>query len=109
MMVQDWTLEQLMKVRRYHAALVDQAIESVLAQEKELRWLVVVGAYLDEKINLGKAAELLDLHRLELQAQFIKQGIPLRLGPSTVAEAKAELAAITSWQNESDTDDDSAG
>jgi hypothetical protein len=52
---------------------------------------------LDEAINLGRAAELLNLHRLELQEQFLAQGIPLRLGVETIEEAQAEMAAISHW------------
>ena len=96
-MVQAWTYSQLLKIRQYRPELVDHAIEKILNQQAELRWLVVVGAYLDEEINLGKAAELLDMHRLELQEQFLGQGIPLRLGVDTLEEAHAEMAAITHW------------
>lgn len=96
-MVQAWTYDQLIKIRRYHPELVDQVIEELLERQAELRWLVVVGAYLDEEINLGKAAELLGMHRLELQAQFREQGIPLRLGVETLEEASAEIAAIRQW------------
>jgi predicted HTH domain antitoxin len=100
MIVQTWTLEQLFKLRRYQPEMVDQALEEMLEQRAELRWSLVVGAYLDEEINLGKAAELLGIHRLELQDRFIAQGIPLRLGPATIEEAKAELAAIKAWDSE---------
>ena len=96
-MAQAWLYNQLLKVRQYRPALVDQAIEDLLDQQTELRWLVVVGAYLDEEINLGRAAELLNLHRLELQEKFLAQGIPLRLGVETIGEAQAEMAAIRHW------------
>jgi hypothetical protein len=54
----------------------------------------VVNAYLDEVINLGKAAELLGLHRLELRERFVELGIPIRPGAATRAEVQAEVAAI---------------
>ena len=96
-MVQAWAYDQLNKVRQYRPELVDNAIEELLSRQAELWKLVVVGAYLDEQINLGKAAELLNMHRLELQAEFQQQGIPLRLGADTIEEAQAELAAIRQW------------
>jgi len=102
MTVQAWTLEQLLKVRRYRPEVVDQAVEEMLERRADLRGSVVVGAYLDGEINLGKAAELLGMHRLELQERFITQGIPLRIGPDTVEEAKAELAAIEAWNAEAE-------
>ncbi len=98
-MVQAWTYTQLIKVRQYRPELVDQVIEELLSRQAELRWLVVVGAYLDEDIGVGKAAELLGIHRLELQEQFLQQGIPLRLGVDTLEEAQAEMAAIRQWNS----------
>jgi hypothetical protein len=50
-------------------------------------------AYLAAEISLGKAAELLGLHRLELQARLHRLGVPLHLGPATIEEARAEVAA----------------
>lgn len=91
--MQAWTFNQLTKLRRYRPELVDQALSEILTRESELRWLVVVGAYLDGDINLGKAAELLGMHRLELQDKFLMQGIPLRIGSQTPDEAKAEVDA----------------
>ena len=50
-MAQAWLYNQLLKVRQYRPALVDQALEDLLDQQTEaadateLRWLVVVGAY----------------------------------------------------------------
>lgn len=97
MIAQAWTFDQLAKLRYYRPELVDTAVEEILNRQEELRWLVVVGAYTDGEINLGKAAELLGLHRLELQARFRMQGIPLRLGCETPEEAKAETDAVTHW------------
>ncbi|MCP4696748.1 MAG: UPF0175 family protein, partial [Gammaproteobacteria bacterium] len=58
-----WTYHQLTKVRQYRPELVDRVFDKFLAHQPELYRLVVVGAYLDGEINLGKAAELLGLHR----------------------------------------------
>jgi prevent-host-death family protein len=53
----------------------------------------VLRDYLDERINLGKAAELLHLSRFELDESFQRLGIPLRRGPRSVEDAQAEIAA----------------
>jgi hypothetical protein len=53
----------------------------------------VLRDYLDEKINLGKVAELLQISRFELEASFQRLGIPLRRGPRSVEDAQAEIAA----------------
>ena len=102
MAVQAWTLEQLSKLRRYQPEMVDHALEEMLERQADLRWSVVIGAYLDEEINLSKAAELLGMHRLELQERFVAQGIPLRIGPDTVEAARAEMVAIEAWNVESE-------
>lgn len=49
--------------------------------------------YLDERINLGKAAELLQLSRFELEDSFQRLGIPLRRGARSIEDAEAEIAA----------------
>ena len=100
--VRSWMLDQLVKVERHQPEIVDRAVREMLAQRSDLRWSVVVGAYLDGEINLGKAAELLGIHRLELQERFIAQSIPVRIGPDTIEEARAELAAIESWNAEAE-------
>ncbi len=100
MAVRSWMLEQLVKAERHQPEMVDRAVKEMLAQQSDLRWSVVVGAYLDGEINLGKAAELLGMHRLELQERFHAQSIPVRIGPDTIEEARAELAAIESWNAE---------
>jgi len=53
-------------------------------------------AYLSAEISLGKAAELLGLHRLELQERLHQLGVPLHLGPATLEEAWAEIEAARS-------------
>lgn len=60
------------------------------AGEPEVR---VIRDYLDEKINLGKAAELLRITRFELEDSFRRLRVPLRLGVSSPEDAQAEMAA----------------
>ncbi len=48
-------------------------------------------AYMEQRINLGKAAEQLGLSRFELMERFDRLGIPLRIGPATLEEARAEV------------------
>ncbi|MCP4655050.1 MAG: UPF0175 family protein [bacterium] len=73
---------------------MDAAIAQLFAENRELRWSVVVSAYLDGEINLGKAAELLGQHELELCDRFRELGLPLRRGPANLAEARAEAEAL---------------
>ncbi len=92
-----WAMKQLSRVRETRPELVDRAIAGLLKADGELRWSVVLSAYLDQEINLGKAAELLEIHELELRERFRDLGVPLRQGSADVAEAKAEVDALEAW------------
>lgn len=95
--VVNWTFSQLVKLQRKRPDLVAEALEQLMRSNPELNWSLVLNAYLDEEINLGKAAELLEIHELELRERFIELGIPLRLGPADLLEAQAEIEAIKNW------------
>lgn len=101
----DWTFTQLTKLHKQQPKLVDAALQKMIESDPDLAWSLVVTAYLDEEINLGKAAELLDIHELELRDRFISLGIPLRIGPADQAEARAEVEALRSWFSEADAAD----
>lgn len=58
-----------------------------------VNWERAIQDYLDDQISLGKAAERLNLSRFELMDLFKRFGIPLRLGPASIEEARAEIAA----------------
>lgn len=49
--------------------------------------------YLDEEISLSKLATTLGVSRFELQESFERLGLPIRLGPATLAEARDEVKA----------------
>jgi predicted HTH domain antitoxin len=51
----------------------------------------VIIAYLDGKISLSKASELLGLTRMELQSEFRSQGIPIRTLSEDDAIAEVEM------------------
>ncbi len=95
-----WPLEQLVKLQRAQPSLVRRALQHLLDEDKELRWSIVVNAYLDEEISLARAASLLDLHALELRARFLEKGIPIKLGPVDKADAQAEVEALRTWKRE---------
>ncbi|AHF81390.1 UPF0175 family protein [Thermococcus paralvinellae] len=69
-----WLISEFEKI----AALNPDKVIRLLKKDKELFWEVVVSAYLDRKISLGKAAELLGMTREELIEEFHKRGIPIR-------------------------------
>ncbi len=78
-------------------ALAQCAIdEKEREQDSEDQDVQALQAYLADEISLSKSAELLSLSRFELQARFLRLGVPLRLGPATMEEAWAEIKAARS-------------
>ncbi|WP_324735208.1 UPF0175 family protein [Thermococcus sp. SY098] len=69
-----WLISEFEKI----VALNPDKVIRLLKKDKELFWEVVVSAYLDRKISLSKAAELLEMTREELIEEFHKRGIPIR-------------------------------
>jgi prevent-host-death family protein len=59
----------------------------------QARWDAVIAAYLSGHINQGRAATLLSLSTYELDERFRRLGIPRRVGPATIEEAREEVAA----------------
>lgn len=75
--------------------ILDRVQERELAAHSpgELSEARVLRDYLDERINLGKAAELLQLSRFELEGIFLRLGIPLRRGARSIGDAQAEITS----------------
>lgn len=88
-----WELQQLQKLEQTDPELVHSAIERLLENDQSLKWKIVVGAYLQERINFGKTAELLGEPAFDLKQKFMKQGIPVRIGPETEEEVLSEIAS----------------
>ena len=95
-----WLLRQLANLQHLHPDMVNPVLERILDEDEALRWALIVNAYLDEQINLGKAAELLDMSEIELRKKFMLMGIPVRHGSGNAREARAEVDAIRSWFGE---------
>ena len=86
-----WVLDQLDRLAEEQPDLVEQAFSQLLSENADLCRAVVIGAYLDEKISLAKAAELLQLTRDELQEQLLAAGIPVRRLTRADVEAEVEV------------------
>ena len=62
----------------------------------QVRWDLVIAAYLDGQITQRRAATLLGLLSYELDERFRRLAIPRRIGPETQQEAQSEIdAAMT--------------
>ena len=90
-------IDQLLKLRERQPGLIEPALQRLVQENQDIRWSIVVGAYQDQQINLGKAAEWLGLTELELRERFIELGIPLRVGPADLVEAREEVAEVRAW------------
>jgi len=93
----EWLVDELPRLYRERPDLINPLLQRLLTENEELRWSLVIRSYQERRINLGKAAELLGLHELELRQRFLELGIPLRLGPADLAEARAEVEAVRAW------------
>ena len=87
-----WEIEQLLKLRERRPGLLLPAIRRLMHDNADIRWALVVGAYQDAKINLGKAAEQLGLAETELRLRFSELGI--RSVDLAEAQAKAETTRL---------------
>ena len=75
--------------------LDDARVEEAWNQQgPQAAWDLVIHAYLDGDITLGRAAQLLGLNRFDLQARFQRLGLPLHTGPGDEAEVLADLQAL---------------
>jgi prevent-host-death family protein len=80
---------KLLRALGHYAAAQASLAEAVA--EDEVSQAVI--AYLEQRISLSKMAEQLSLSRFDLMARFERLGIPLRLGPATIDEAREEIEA----------------
>ena len=101
-LAESWPLEQLIKLRRSQPQLVQRALQRLFDEDEELRWSVVVNAYLDEEISLARTAALLGLHPLELRERFVEKGIPLHLRPADRPDVQAKIDAIRTWKRKAE-------
>jgi predicted HTH domain antitoxin len=90
-----WEVEQLGKISQIQPEIVEEAIHYLWEKCPALHKIVVVNAYIDGKINLSKAAELLEMSRLELERELKEKGIPIRR--LSQEDIVAEVEAIKLW------------
>ena len=87
-------IEQLQKIAQLDSKTVEPLFAMLPQRAPELWRKLVVGAYLDDQINLGKAAQMLGKHPIELRREFLKEGIPIKIGVESIAEAKSDADAL---------------
>lgn len=91
-----WAVEELKKLSEFQPEIVENALEYISKVKPEIYRSIVIGAYIDEKISLSKAAELLGVTRIELEKEFREKGIPIR---SLLRKyVVAEVEALKTWK-----------
>jgi prevent-host-death family protein len=68
-----------------------QGLAGLAAGRRESDTERLLGRYLEEEISLAKLAEILGASRFELMGRFERLGLPLRLGPADLDEAREEV------------------
>ncbi len=71
-----------------------QARVAAAGGDTQEAWDVIMTAYLDGDISLGRAAALLGTQRFDLLTRFNRLGLPTRLGPQSINEARAEYEVM---------------
>lgn len=82
------------------AGLTEEEVETAVRAadgSPQARWNRVLQAYLDEQINLGRAAVLLELSVFELEDRFRRLDVPLHHAPETPEEAVEDAETARAW------------
>ena len=91
-------------VMRYYAhqpgidpegGLPDQEVEAT--SDSQERFDLVLAHYLGGAISLSRTAELLDLSWLDLRTRCLRLDVPLRVGPTDLDEAQADVEVAEAW------------
>jgi predicted HTH domain antitoxin len=69
------------------------AINTLLAANKELRLELVAELYKEEKISLGRAAEIADLGYEEMKKEFFERDVEIRRGSESAEEMEEKLVS----------------
>jgi predicted HTH domain antitoxin len=74
----EWIIQGLQRLSEIKPDALQKVLRDIKDQRPEIFRSLVIIAYIDGKISLSKASELLGLTRIELQTEFKCQGIPIR-------------------------------
>ena len=74
----EWIIQGLQRLSEIKPDALQKVMRDIKDQRPEIFRSLVVIAYIDGKISLSKASELLGLTRIELETEFKARGIPIR-------------------------------
>jgi predicted HTH domain antitoxin len=87
----EWIIQGLQRLSEIKPDALQKVLGDIKVQRPEIFRSIVIIAYLDGKISLSKASELLGLTRMELQSEFKSQGIPIRMLSEDDVIAEVEI------------------
>jgi predicted HTH domain antitoxin len=82
------------KVYDSEEAVLEDALRHLLRARPDLRLKVAIYRYQHDEISLAKAAHLAGVSWQQMRDILLEHGVPVRLGPDSLAEAEAEVVAL---------------
>jgi predicted HTH domain antitoxin len=78
--------------------VMQEAFRFFVLERPGLRLQVAIHQYrTDETLSLARAAAIAGVSTERMKEILDRHGVPLRLGPATIAEAQAEAATVEEW------------
>jgi predicted HTH domain antitoxin len=93
-------VQDLVKAQLYESEdqVIQEAFRYFLLNRPDLRVLVAVYRYrVDPELSLARAAAIAGVSLERMKEILDHHGVPLRLGPATVEQARAEAATLEAW------------
>lgn len=87
----EWIIQGLEKLAEIKPESLEKISQDIKERRPEIFRSLVLIAYIDGKISLSKAAELLGQTRIELQKELKEQGIAIRTLSEDDVAAEVEM------------------
>ncbi len=78
-------------------AVIQDALRRLLRSRPDARIKLAVYRYRTEQVSLARAAALAGVSWAEMREILLEEGVLLRLGPETVAEARHEVQVLVDY------------
>jgi predicted HTH domain antitoxin len=97
-----WEIEAFHSLSSVRPGIITDALKELWKIRPELYKMVVIRAYLDEKISLTKAAQNLGITRMEFEKDLRESEIPVRSlsKEDVIAEILSREDEIDEWETE---------
>lgn len=77
--------------------VMQDALRHLLRGRPDLRVRLAVHRYQTEALSLARAASLAGVSWVQMRDILIEAGVPLRLGPETLEDARAEVEVLQAY------------